>query len=204
MQQADFIRHGNADYFEDSLTYIGLKQVNNLVGNLEKRLPENILYGLISSPSGRALQTAHPISLVLTRKAGKEVKIIEEPCLGQIASMGNDKTILENGKYNAGLIEKYKGLDYGVFDAHDKIIVATSIEIADEYEIPIPEFLKIKEYDEKLVTWAMNKFKLEEKEAIEKVKQYSLFVPELPFITEASAVHIDFEKKEIEYFLLRE
>jgi hypothetical protein len=201
MKEAYFIRHGNADYYRDSMTSIGVRQVERLLGILEPRMPENLSCILVASRSGRTTETAEPISLVLTRKAGKEIKIIEEPCLDQLASMGSDNTILENGKYNVGLIDKYSSLDYGFFVSHDKIITATCIAIAEKYKIILPEFLKIKEYDESLVNLAITEFNLTKQEAIKKVKEYSVFIPELPFIAEASSVHIDFQEKKMEYIL---
>ena len=200
MQQAYFIRHGNASYRKNSLTHFGVTQVKSLVNNLEARLPEDISCALVSSPDGRAIRTAQEFIPLLEKKAKKTIYINEEQSLSSLASMGRVETLLANGRENTVLIEKYGGSDFGFFISHEAIIVATCLAIAEKYEISLPEFLKLKDFDEHLVTFTMREYSCSREEAIVLVKKHGgVYIPELSSIAEASAIHINFQQKQAEY-----
>lgn len=202
MQQLYFIRHGNANYMEDSLTYFGVKQARELSATLEKLLPENLDGILASSPSGRAMKTAQELIPMLERKTGKRIYIEREPALDQMRSMGSVETILQNGRENTFLPGKYQA-EYGIFVAHDKIIVATCLALAEEHGIVIPDFLKTEgQIDQSLVSWAMKEFGHSREKAEEQVRKYGMKpLPEIPTIAEASAIHLNLGQKQIEYIV---
>lgn len=176
MKQAYFIRHGNADYLEGCLTPHGIQQVERLANTLEALLPDNLSCLLVSSPSGRAVETAQILLPLLRKKTGKAVYIDREDLLDQYRSMGTRNTVLANGRQNIILVDKYKESEVGLFVAHEAIIAATCLAIAEHHRIPIPDFLKVEE-DEIFPTI------------------------ELPHIAEASVVHIDFQQKQFRYIL---
>jgi hypothetical protein len=195
-----FIRHGHADYYNDCLTRFGLSQVERLCATLETHLSDSIDAILVTSPAGRTFETAQMLIPLLERKVGKKLYIDRETLLSQEHSMGSDEFILEHIRENAVLVEKYHDSGYGFFVAHDRIIVATCIGIAEKYAIPIPDFLQLIEDqpDECTIEYFMRTMKSSREEALEKIRSYHVHpVIELPPIREASAVHIDLIHKEL-------
>ena len=204
MQQLYFIRHGNADYLKGCLTPRGIQQVERLSSTLETLLPNGLQGTLVSSPSGRAVETAEVLLPLIERKAGKKIYIEREGLLSELRSMDSEKSILESGRANVVLVEKYHALDYGFFVAHEKIIAATCIAIAERYGIPIPDFLKLVEDqpDEETFALFMEEKKCSREEALLEMKRFG-WDPwiELPHIAEASAIHLDMVQKQVRYIL---
>ena len=201
MDQLYFVRHANADYLNDCITPSGKRQMDQLISILDQSLPESLDCVLVSSPSGRAMKTANGFVPMLTRKTGREISIVPERGLDQIRSIGSVEEILQNGRENVGLIEKYHSSEYGFFISHDKIIVATSLAIAEKLSINIPEFLRLdKEIDQSLVNWMMNQFRYTKEVSEKKLRECEIKpLQEIPEIEEASAIHIDLQKRQIEY-----
>lgn len=204
MEQLYFIRHGNANYVRGCLTPRGVQQVERLSSTLETLLPKNIQGTLISSSSGRAIETAEILLPLLERKTGRKIKIEREPLLSEVRSMGSDKTILEECEVNTSLIEKYNCFEYGFFVAHEKVIAATCRAIVERYGLPMPNFLKLIEDqpDEETIDYFIKKMKCSREEALVKIRGYNKNPwIELPPIAEASAIHLDIQQKQGRYIL---
>lgn len=204
MQQAYFIRHGNADYFNSCLTQLGVNQAQRLSSTLELLLPKTIQSILVSSPSNRAIETAQLLIPLLERKTGKRIYIKEEELLSELRSMGSEESILARGKENIQLVEKYQSTEYGFFVAHEKIIAATCMAIVESYGLPTPNFLSLIEdqLDERTIVFFMRRMNCSREEALKKIKSYDKNpLVELPHIAEASAVHLDFQQKQVRYIL---
>jgi len=204
MKTLYFVRHGNADYMKDGLTQRGIAQVERFSSKLEGLLPNNQNLVLVTSPSGRAIETAQILIPMLERKTGGKVYFERENALYQTRSMGSDKIILENGRQNLFLLDKYSKYETGVFTAHDKIIVGTCIAIGEFLEIKTPTFLRAEQpIDESLVSWAIKEFGYTREKAEEQVRKYApsplIEFPEMP---EASAICIDIEQKQINRILI--
>ncbi|MFH1308119.1 MAG: phosphoglycerate mutase family protein [archaeon] len=205
MEQVYFIRHGNADYINEELTPIGEEQVEKLSQKLGDLLPDNLDCVLVASESGRAIETARMLKPMLKKKSGRELQIQEEPLIYQTRSMPGtalDK-LLQYGKENIALLEKYKSAEYGFFIAHKEIIAATSLAIAEHKGIEIPNFLQLNDHIEEATVDKFMKigdFSSRE-EARKKAREYYPFSPTLPRIFEASGIHFDFPKNQINYLV---
>ncbi len=202
MQQIYFIRHGNADYFNGCLTRIGIQQVERLSSTLETLLPDNLNGVLVSSPSGRAVDTAKVLLPLMEKKSGKKAHIEREELLSELRSMGTEKSILEGGRANIVLVEKYHASEYGFFVAHEKIIAATCIALVEAYDLPRPTFLRLIEDqpDEETIAFFMEHMEGSKEEALKKIKSYDKNpLVQLPPIAEASAIHLDMIQKQVRY-----
>jgi hypothetical protein len=205
MQQIYFIRHGNADYLRGCLTLRGVQQVERLSSVLERLLPNGIQGTLVSSSSGRAIETANLLLPLIERKSGRRIRVEEEGLLSELRSIGGGKSMLERGKANVVLVEKDGLSDYGFFIAHENIIAATGIAIAERYGLQIPDFLRPIEDqpDEETFRLFMTDFKNKTRaDALLHMKSLG-WNPQiaLPPIAEASAIHLDMLQKKINYIL---
>ncbi len=203
MKELYLIRHGNANYMNDELSDLGRRQVHGLYRVLEERLPEGISCAVIVSGSGRTTETAKELIPLFDKKAGKRLYLQKEPGLSQMRGMGSDDQIIANGKDNLSLIEKYSDEgDCVFFVGHDKILITTGNAIADDLSIELPDYLKIKEYEESYVLQTMKGLGISRKEAIENVKEWWLGpIMKIPPMAEASALFFDLQGKEFEYLL---
>lgn len=204
MQQLYFIRHGNADYLKNCLTPYGVLQVGRLSSTLDRLLPENLEGVLVSSPSQRAVETAQGLMSLLIKKTRRTIYIDREQSLSELLSMGSIDTVLENGRWNIALINKYHGSEFGFFVSHEKIIAATCIALVKTYDLPMPDFLRLVEDqpDEETIAFFMEHMKVSREEALNKIKSYIKNpLVELPRIAEASAIHIDLDQKQIRHIL---
>jgi len=203
MHSAYLIRHGHAAYGDDTLTELGIKQVQGLYRVLDKRLPDNITCSVVISDSGRTTETARGLSPLFEKKSGKKVIFNREPLLSQLRSMGSDDQLISNGKQNISLVKKYSDSGgYMFIVGHDRLLVCTANALADDISIELPEYLRIKEYEESHVLQAMNQLGISREEAIEKVKGWGIGpVMKIPPMAEASALFFDFVKRGFEHIL---
>jgi len=186
------------------LTPRGHQQVERLSAILETLLPEGIHGTLVSSPSRRTFQTAELFSPLIARKTGERIYIEPEELLSELRSMGSDESILVNGRENVVLVEKYHSSQYGFFVAHERIIAATCISIADAYSLAMPDPLRliVDQPDEELVAWYMKRVDCSREQALEKIRSVDPHpLVDLPPIAEASAIHLDLVQKQVKYIL---
>ena len=75
--------------------------------------------------------------------------------------MGSINSVLENGRRNTALINKYHGSEFGFFVSHEKIIAATCIALVGTYDLPMPDFLRLIEDqpDEETIAFFMERMK---------------------------------------------
>lgn len=198
MQGLYLIRHGNADYRKNRLTGLGQQQVKDLSSKLHSHLPDNQKYLLISSPSGRAYETAEGLVQLVRQKACNEVHIKKDENFSELNSMWFDDEMFEVGRQRIPLIESYgESCDILLITAHEKIIAATGIAIADKYGIQLPkDFGRIKAYREEYIEEYVKEYDLPRHKVVEKLGE--IFPDELPHIPEASAVFCNFDAKQVE------
>lgn len=206
MQQIYFIRHGNADYREGCLTPLGVKQRDSLIEKLSPLLLAHFSYALVSSSSSRVTETAEPFVELIKRKTGQRLDLITERVLGEMQAIGSFKKLTEDGTRNLALIDRYQNSDIGLFFSHEKIIASTSIALAEKLGISLPEQLRLIEEkidDEELIKMIMQRHKCSRADVDLICKQNYKLDPmkEFPYIAEASAIHFDLARKQVEYIL---
>src|SRR3989338_3767793 len=155
MKQLYLIRHGDADYENDRLTDEGRDNVRGLSRSISGLLPQGIKCSIVSSPSGRAKETAQLLLPMLREKSGAMANIHEEPRLSEIRSMGTVDEMKRFGEQNLALLEQYNS-DHGIFTPHERIIRAMAFAISDKFRISLPDaFYPGKAYRRLLVNQIM-------------------------------------------------
>ncbi|MBI2106500.1 histidine phosphatase family protein [Candidatus Woesearchaeota archaeon] len=171
MKQLYLIRHGDADYYYDCLTDEGRARVRGLSRTLMGLLPDRIRYSVVSSPSGRAKETAQLLLPVLSEKSGEMLHIYEDPRLSELRSMGNEEEMREYGKQNLVLLDEYNS-GIGVFIAHERIIRAMAFAVSEKFEITLPEkFHPGQAYTRMLLMALIREHNYTEKRAIAAVQE---------------------------------
>lgn len=199
MKQVYLIRHGDADYSNDCLTDEGRARVRGLSRTLEGLLPLRERYSVVSSPSGRARETAELLLPMISEKSEETVYIDEDKRLSELRSMGTKEEMERYGEQNLALFEEYYS-DPGLFTAHERIIRAMAFAISNRFGITLPdEFDPGKTYRKMMVRQLMREYRCTEARAIAAVQELADPFIESPVLRPGYGLFFDLEKKVVSF-----